>query len=165
MFKGSIMVRRELQQQHPSDWLSGAGTSRERSSAVVVTEHIDGLVQERRNSSALAMELRLSCTNPSLSTNTSSLVINTWEFEQNGQHFADVNFKCVFLNDNQYIFIQISLKFDPKGPGDNKPALSRVMAWYSTGDKPLSESMMITLCDVIRPHNNVKALNLKWTPH
>ena len=26
--------------------------------------HIDGLVQERRNSSALAMELRLSCTNP-----------------------------------------------------------------------------------------------------
>ena len=27
---------------------------------------IDGLVQERRNSSALAMELRLSCTNPSL---------------------------------------------------------------------------------------------------
>ena len=26
--------------------------------------HIDGLVQGRRNSSALAMELRLSCTNP-----------------------------------------------------------------------------------------------------
>ena len=29
--------------------------------------HILGLVQERRNSSALAMELRLSCTNPSTS--------------------------------------------------------------------------------------------------
>ena len=29
--------------------------------------YIDGLVQERRNSSALAMELRLSCTNPSIS--------------------------------------------------------------------------------------------------
>ena len=28
--------------------------------------HIDGLVQERRNSSALAMELRLSCTNLSI---------------------------------------------------------------------------------------------------
>ena len=27
---------------------------------------IDGLVQERRNSSALAMELRLSCTNSSI---------------------------------------------------------------------------------------------------
>ena len=28
-------------------------------------QHIDGLVQERCNSSALALELRLSCTNPS----------------------------------------------------------------------------------------------------
>ena len=28
--------------------------------------HFDGLVQERRNSSALAMELRLSCTNPAI---------------------------------------------------------------------------------------------------
>ena len=27
-------------------------------------EYIDGLVQDRPNSSALAMELRLSCTNP-----------------------------------------------------------------------------------------------------
>ena len=30
-----------------------------------VNDYIDGLVQERRNSSALAMELRLSYTNPS----------------------------------------------------------------------------------------------------
>ena len=29
-------------------------------------DYIDGLVRERRNSSALAMELRLSCTNPSI---------------------------------------------------------------------------------------------------
>ena len=28
--------------------------------------HVDGLVQERRNSTALAMKLRLSCTNPSM---------------------------------------------------------------------------------------------------
>ena len=32
---------------------------------VMVIKQIDGLVQERRNSSALAMELRLSCINPS----------------------------------------------------------------------------------------------------
>ena len=31
-----------------------------------VNLHIDGLVQEKRNSSALAMELRLPCTNPSI---------------------------------------------------------------------------------------------------
>ena len=30
------------------------------------TPHFDGLVQERRNSSVLAMELRLSCTNQSI---------------------------------------------------------------------------------------------------
>ena len=35
--------------------------------------HIDGLVQERRNSSALAMELRLCCTNPSIWRNGSTL--------------------------------------------------------------------------------------------
>ena len=28
--------------------------------------HLDGLVQERRNSNALALELRLSCTKPSI---------------------------------------------------------------------------------------------------
>ena len=34
----------------------------------LVITRIDGLVQERRNSSALAMELRLSCTKPSMYT-------------------------------------------------------------------------------------------------
>ena len=37
--------------------------------------HIDGLVQERRNSSALAMELRLFCTYPS----TLPIVIQIWK--------------------------------------------------------------------------------------
>ena len=36
-------------------------------------EHTDGLVQERRNSSALAMELRLSCINPSIYAMTQDL--------------------------------------------------------------------------------------------
>ena len=31
-----------------------------------IEAYIDGLVQEKSNSSALAMELRLSCTNPSI---------------------------------------------------------------------------------------------------
>ena len=33
---------------------------------LISTDNIDGLAQERRNSSALAMELRLSCTNASI---------------------------------------------------------------------------------------------------
>ena len=36
IFKGLITVGRELRQQHPSDLLSGAGTSRERSSRDVL---------------------------------------------------------------------------------------------------------------------------------
>ena len=36
------------------------------STSCVADMYIDGLVQERRNSSALAMELRLCCTNPSI---------------------------------------------------------------------------------------------------
>ena len=33
---------------------------------MIWSDYFDGLVQERRNSSALAMALRLSCTNPSI---------------------------------------------------------------------------------------------------
>ena len=33
---------------------------------ILYVEYIDGLVQEKRNSIANALELRLSCTNPSL---------------------------------------------------------------------------------------------------
>ena len=35
--------------------------------------------------------------------------------EQNGYHFAYDNFKCIFLRENLYIFIKISLKFAKKG--------------------------------------------------
>ena len=40
--------------------------------------HIDGLVQERRKSSALAMELRLSCTNPSVLSEWKPVHLNTF---------------------------------------------------------------------------------------
>ena len=46
------------------------------------------------------------------------------------------------------IFIRISLKFVPKGPINNKSALVQIMAWCRSGDKPLSEPMMVYLTDV-----------------
>ena len=55
---------------------------------------------------------------------------------------ADDTFKCIFLNENDIIPIQISLKFIPRIPFDNKPALVQVMAWRRIGDKPLPEPMM-----------------------
>ena len=36
---------------------------------------------------------------------------------------ADDNFKCIFLNENNEFPIPISLKFVPRSPIDNKPAL------------------------------------------
>ena len=41
--------------------------------------------------------------------------------EQNGRHFSDDIFKCVFVNE-KFVF-QISPKFVHKGPIDNNPAL------------------------------------------
>ena len=42
---------------------------------------------------------------------------------QNGHHFADDIFRCIFVNEKICIWTEISLKFVPKGPLDNKPAL------------------------------------------
>ena len=63
----------------------------------------------------------------------------------NRRHFADDILKCIFLNENILIAIEISLKFVPKGPINNIPALVLIMAWRRPGDKPLSEPRMISL--------------------
>ena len=42
---------------------------------------------------------------------------------QNGHHFPNDIFKCIFMNEKICIFLQSSLKFVPKGPIDNNPAL------------------------------------------
>ena len=70
---------------------------------------------------------------------------NTWRPRQHGRHLPDDIFKCIFLNENVWTSIQISLKFVPKGPIDNIPALVQIMAWRRPGDKPLSEPMLIIL--------------------
>ena len=72
-------------------------------------------------------------------------VFNTLRPRQNGRHFADDTFKRIFVNENVGILIEISLKFVPKGPINNNPALVQIMAWRRPGDKPLSELMMVSL--------------------
>ena len=71
--------------------------------------------------------------------------VNTLRPRQNGRHFADDIFKCIFLNENVWIPIKISMKFVPKGPINNIPALVQIMARRRPGDKPLSEPMMVCL--------------------
>ena len=69
--------------------------------------------------------------------------VNSLRPRQNGRHFPDDTFKHIFLNENLNISIKISLKFVPKGPIYNIPALAQIMVWRRPGDKPLSEPMMV----------------------
>ena len=78
-------------------------------------------------------------------TLSAAWVFNTLRPRQNGRHSPDDIFKCIFLNENIWILIAISLKFVPKGPINNIPALVQIMAWRWPGDKPLSEPMMVSL--------------------
>ena len=84
------------------------------------------------------------CSDNGLAPNWCQAII-TLRPRQNGRHFADDTFKCIFLNENVRISIKISLKFVPKVPIDNIPALVQIMAWRRPGDKPLSEPMMDNL--------------------
>ena len=105
---------------------------------------------------------------------------NTLRPGQNGRHFTDDIFKCIFLNKNVWIPIEISLKFVPKGPINNIPSLVQIMAWRRPGDKPLSEPMMVSLmthicvtrpqwvntpCDPCPLHSvTVGSMTLVWLP-
>ena len=42
---------------------------------------------------------------------------------ENKHHFADDIFRSIFVNEKFCILIKFSLKFVPKGPIDNNPAL------------------------------------------
>ena len=72
--------------------------------------------------------------------------LNTLRQRRNGRHFPN-NF---FLIENVWISIKTLLKFVPKGPIINIPALIQIMAWQRTGDKPLSEPMLVSLLTQLR---------------
>ena len=71
--------------------------------------------------------------------------LNTLRPRRNGHHFADDIFKRIFFNENVWISINFSLKFVPRCPINNIPALVQIMAWRRPDDKPLSEPMMVSL--------------------
>ena len=73
---------------------------------------------------------------------------------QEGWHFPDDIFKCIFLNENVWISIRISLNFVSKSLINSIPALVQIMAWRRSGDKPLLETVMdksLTHSCVTRP--------------
>ena len=88
----------------------------------------------------------LSCVgSPYLPREITNTTLNTLRPRQNGRHFADDIFKLIFLNENVWISIKISLKFVPQGSINNIPTLVQIMAWRRPGDKPLSGPMMFRL--------------------
>ena len=82
---------------------------------------------------------------PNQSHDNTSMVIKTMTLRQNGRHFVDDIFPCIFLNENVWILKNISLKFVPKSQINKIPALVQIMAWHWPGDKPLSKPMMFSL--------------------
>ena len=102
---------------------------------------------------------------------TSHCNSNTLRPRQNGCHFPIDIFKCIFLNQNVWISIQISLKFVPNGSISNIPALVQIMTWCRPGDKPSSEPMMVSLlthneltsCVQTRNESNAGVFILKIT--
>ena len=56
-------------------------------------------------------------------TDTTS-TLNALRPRQNGRHFADDIFKCIFLNENVWISQTIPLKFIPNVRNNNIPALA-----------------------------------------
>ena len=69
--------------------------------------------------------------------------INSLKPRRCRRHFEDDIFKCIFLNEKILIPSKIPLKFIPKGPINNIPALVQIMAWCRPVDKPLCEPIMI----------------------
>ena len=90
-----------------------------------------------------------------IDTSPRSQGVNTLRPRQDGRHFADDIFICIFFHENCYILIKFSLKYVRKGPIDNtrKPALVQIMAWRRPGDKPLSETMMAQFTDAYMRHS------------
>ena len=69
------------------------------------------------------------------------LAFYTSKPRRNGHHCTDVISECIFMKENGHnvISIKILLKFVPRGPINNMPALVQMMAWYQIGEKSLSQ--------------------------
>ena len=65
---------------------------------------------------------------------------------------SQTKFPNAFIRVKKRMSIKISLKFVPKGPINNIPALVQIMAWRRPGHKPLSEPLLTQLTDVYMRH-------------
>ena len=73
------------------------------------------------------------------------IFIKTLRPRQNGYHFPEDIFKCIFLNENKYVSIKNSQTFVCKVLINNIPALVQIMAWHRPSTKPLSAPIIFKL--------------------
>ena len=82
--------------------------------------------------------------------------VNTLRPGQNGRRYPDDIFKCIFLNENICIPINISLKFVPKGQINNISSLVQIMACR----RPMLVNLVTHIC-ATRPQGDNRIL-VKW---
>ena len=92
-----------------------------------------------------------------------SKLFNTLRPRQDGRHFTDDNFRCVFLNEYSTILTQISLKFIPKAP--IKPAMLTCSLMHICVTQPQRVKIYKCLaCNAIRAFSAVTAkITSLWT--
>ena len=88
---------------------------------------------------------------------------NTLSPGQNVCHFTDNIFKYILVKENVWISLNISQKFLPIVQIHSIPALVKIMAWCWSGDKPLSEPMMVSLLTHICITRPQWVKSLAWT--
>ena len=65
-------------------------------------------------------------------------ILNTLRLRRNVRLFRDGLFKCIFLNENVGLSIEISLKFVPEGSVNNISPFIHIMAWHWSNYNRLS---------------------------
>ena len=69
--------------------------------------------------------------------------LTQWSRDKMANTLAYDTLEYKFVKENVLILIKNSLKFVPKGPIDNIPAMVPIMVWCQPGTKTLSELMMV----------------------
>ena len=88
--------------------------------------------------------------------------LNPIDTETKWPPFRRRHFQVYFLNENFLILNKFSLKYVHYGLIDNMAALVHIMDWHLTGNRPLSEAMLVCLTDAYMRHSASMSFNHKW---
>ena len=96
-------------------------------------------------------------TSPESALLASLVHINSLPPRQNGHHFTDDIFECIFMIGKFGISFRISPKFVLDDQVDTNSTFCEVMAWRRTGDKTLPEPMLTQFAEFIYDPVQIRA--------